>query len=79
MFVKHPLAECSEFLPLVSPILIKLISHTLTEIYVNTYDEPFVSNGDGEVALKGDPIIVRIISLITNDVFKKSGLMTENF
>jgi hypothetical protein len=57
----------------------QIMSLVPIEMYINTYNEPFVSNGDGEIAIEGDSIVVRIVPLITNNVFKKSRLMSQNF
>lgn len=44
-----------------------------------TYNEPFIPDGAWEVAIKSYSIIIRIISLVRDDMLQKSCLMPQNF
>ena len=45
---------------------------------LNTYDELFVPQGDGEVSIESHPEVLSIITLVHYNVFQQYCLMTED-
>ena len=45
----------------------------------NTHDELLASNGTREVPIESNTEIIRVITLICNDVFQEGRLVAENF
>lgn len=43
-----------------------------------TYNELFVADGGREVAVKGNTEVVRVISLICNNMLQQGSLMSQN-
>lgn len=43
-----------------------------------TYNESLVTDGCREVSIEGDSVVVRIISLISDDVFQEHSLVPQN-